>query len=469
MATVFIPASLRALTAGRNSVEAAGATVRQIIEDLDRSWPGLRDRLMDQDRLRPNISVAVDGEVSPLGLLEQVPESGEVHFVFAIKGGRGSAATIVAMKMLLAALGLAVAGTALLWSVSRPADIAFHKHTIDLGANESCAIADVNKDGRLDIIAGENWYAAPKWTKARFRTVDFNNNYIDNFSDLPLDVNGDGWVDIVSAHWFSRQLDWWENPGRKGDWKQHVIESGMNVEFAFLVDLNNDGRAEEVLPQFGGRDAITAWYERKDGKFVRHKVSEKGFGHGIGAGDVNGDGKNDVLTPKGWFEAPDWKWHPDWDSKEALSFIHVYDVNGDKRNDILFGHAHDYGLAWMDRGADGSWAKRLIDDTWSQAHAVTLVDLNGDGKKDVVTGKRYMAHEHENGAREPNGIYWYETITIPPPIGKDQMQWVKHVIDYSTRAGGGMQVEVADIDGDRDLDIAVGGKLGVFLFENKTR
>ena len=87
MPEVHIPAMLRELTGGRSTVEAAGATVREVIEDLERQWPGIRDRLTDGGRLRPNLAVAIDGEVSPLGLRESVECASEVHFVAAIKGG----------------------------------------------------------------------------------------------------------------------------------------------------------------------------------------------------------------------------------------------------------------------------------------------------------------------------------------------------------------------------------------------
>jgi len=85
--TVFIPTLLQTLTGGRSSVEVEGATVRQVIDNLEQAWPGIRERLLDQGKLRPNISIAVDGEVTPMGLLEPVTPSSEVHFIAAIKGG----------------------------------------------------------------------------------------------------------------------------------------------------------------------------------------------------------------------------------------------------------------------------------------------------------------------------------------------------------------------------------------------
>lgn len=236
--------------------------------------------------------------------------------------------------------------------------------------------------------------------------------------------------------------------------------------------MDNDGKAREVLPQFGGAKSPTAWYEYQNGAWVERRVSDRGHGHGIGAGDLNGDGRTDVLTPQGWYEAPadprtgSWTWRPDWNFKEHLSFMHVHDVDGDKVPDIITANAHDYGIFWLRKKADGTWEKRDIDKFWSQVHAVHLVDLNGDGKLDILTGKRFLAHDFDPGARDPNGIYWYETI---PAAGGQGVQWVRHIIDYSTAAGAGMQLPVADIDGDGDLDFVAPGKSGLYLFENLTR
>jgi hypothetical protein len=370
--------------------------------------------------------------------------------------------------------GLIVFAGLAAWAVTRPADIPFEKHTLDLGANESCALADINGDGKLDIVSGENWYEAPGWKKHHFRDLPYSNYYIDNFSDLPLDVNGDGRIDIVSCSWFAHRLVWFENPGKLGGiWKEHLVETGSPIEFAFLVDLDNDGKKNEVLPQFGDEKFPLTWYEAKNGQMVGHVVSNKSYGHGIGAGDVNGDGQTDILTPKGWFEAPpdprkgEWKFHPDWDLG-ALGFMYVLDVNGDGKNDVVTSMAHDYGIFWLEQGEGGKWTKHVIDDSWSQAHAMTLVDLNRDGRMDLVTGKRFWAHNgHDPGDHDPLGIYWYEYL--PPKEKGGPIEWVRHVVDYSTRTGGGMQIPVADLDGDGDLDFVVAGKSGLFLFENKTK
>ncbi len=359
------------------------------------------------------------------------------------------------------------------WTVTRPDEIPFEKHAIDLGASETAAIADINGDGRLDVISGERWYEAPSWTGHKFRSLNFQDNYIDNFSDLPLDVNGDGHMDIVSGSYFSRKLYWMENPGKgKGEWKEHAIDSGFPTEFAFLVDLDNDGKAREVLPEFDRAEAPLAWYEVQSGAFVKHVVSPTSFGHGIGVGDVNGDGRNDILTPKGWFEAPPdvrtgtWKWHPDFELG-SVGFIFVLDVNSDGKPDLVTSMAHNYGVFWMEQGEGGKWTKHMIDDSWSQSHAMTMADLNHDGKMDFITGKRFMAHNGKDpGEREPLGLYWYEYTKSDD--GKS-IVWIKHVIDYSTRAGGGLQVNIADIDGDGDSDIVTAGKSGLFLFENLTK
>ena len=322
----------------------------------------------------------------------------------------------------LLVFGLCVAAA---FTATRPDnEIPFLKHTIDLSQNEPAAFADINHDGKLDIVSGENWYEAPRWTRHHFRDILFTTNYIDDFSDLPLDVNGDGATDIVSCGWFQKRLWWSENPGKGAAtaiWKDHDIQTGFNVEFCFAVDLLNDGKKQQVLPQFGNAEAPLSWYEIQNGQFVRHIVSPKSYGHGIGVGDINGDGRNDILTQKGWFEAPanpregEWIFHPDWDLGET-GFIYVKDINGDGRIDLVTSAAHDYGIFWMEQLEGGKWKKHIIDESWSQGHAMTMVDLNGDGQPDFLTGKRFMAHNGKDpGEREPLGVYWYEYLRPTPP------------------------------------------------------
>lgn len=360
--------------------------------------------------------------------------------------------------------------------------IPFRKHTLDLGMSEPVTVVDMNRDGRLDIVSGENWYeqlppkpgAGPRFIKHKFRDLPYTNFYLEDLSDLALDVNGDGYPDVVSCSYWSHPLTWWENPGASGGpWRQHDIETRSAVEFVFLVDILNTGKPAEILPQFGDRAFPLTWYELA-GKgaanpWIAHEISPTSYGHGIGAGDVNGDGRTDIITPEGWFEAPadprngEWIFHGEFDLGET-GFIYVMDVNGDGTPDLVTSLGHGYGIFWMEQkrtpGGGRRWIKHLIDDGWSQSHAMTPADINRDGRMELITGKRYYAHEHDPGANEPLGVYWYEALDA------EGTKWRRHMLDYATRTGGGMQIPVVDIDGDGDLDIIVAGKSGLFLFEN---
>ena len=352
--------------------------------------------------------------------------------------------------------------------------VSFIKHCIDPGANESCAIVDVDGDGTLDIVAGTHWYKCPEWTKYRMREIPSENNYIDNFADFALDVNGDGRSDIISGSWFRKQIAWYENPGVPGElWEEHIIDTPGNVETLWMVDLDGDG-VPDILPNVLGA-AELAWYKTIPGskpEWRRIKVGEAGRGHGIGYGDVNGDGRTDIITPSGWYEAPEdpvndkWLWHPEFNLESTGIPVLTYDVNGDGLADLLWGAGHTYGLYWEEQKLNPddtrSWIRHEIDSSWSQSHTLTLADLDGDGVMELITGKRLFAHNgNDPGGRDPSCLYWYK-------LNREDCTWTRHVIDEATKVGGGMRICVADMFGSGRLDIVAPGKGGLYLFENVT-
>jgi len=370
-------------------------------------------------------------------------------------------------------------------TAAEPLKVAFETHRIDNVRSEACGVGDFNNDGKLDIVAGPFLYLAPDWKPTNIREIageidGKGDGYTWDFMNAPLDVDGDGLLDIVSCSWHGKLADWYRNPGSKGGlWKQSIVEKNGNYETGYMFDIDGDGKANEILPS----TAHTSWYEvgkKADGTrgVLVHSVCEKRMVWGGGVGDVNGDGRPDILRPNAWFEAPadprggKWIQHPlALGSKTPGKVDHtpqilVYDVNDDGLNDIITSSAHKYGIFWYEQGrkdSETTWKQHTIDDTWSQAHAHRLADLDNDGDLDLITGKRFRAHNgHDPGGDEPPGVYWYELTRGPVPV------WKKHVICFDKGIGAGMNIPVVDLDGDGDLDIVVTGKWGgPAWFENK--
>ena len=381
-------------------------------------------------------------------------------------------------------------------------------------------MADVNNDGKPDVIAGEHWYAAPDFIPRPLRHIE--NAYHDTLAsngDHPYDVDGDGWVDIISNGWKDNEIAWYQNPGADGvfapgrrmeitypkhaltmlpgydvetiamhHWPRYVLSHIDDVKFIEnleLHDFDGDGRPEIYVN--GVKKKLYRFVKDANGRpSLEPAISQFGEGEesGYAFGDITGDGRDDILTPLGFYEQPknkddiftkQWKFHPETDlhctrNLPACPFV-VAKLTDSGRNDIIWAEAHNYGIYWLEQGEpkpDGTttWTQHLIDKSWSQAHAMVWTDIDGDDEPELITGKRARTHvapapHGDEGCKESGCIYYYDW-------DKAARKFTRHTIAGPEEdIGIGMQIAVADLNDDKRPDIVVSGKTGTWILLNE--
>jgi hypothetical protein len=363
--------------------------------------------------------------------------------------------------------------------------------------------ADINRDGVLDLIAGPYYYLGPDYTKRReiFAAATWNpsTQYSSNsWLNFAYDFTGDGWPDVLTAG-AGRPTTLYVNPrGEPRRWDKYVVIPQTSTEISLLKDIDGDGRPDFV---FGSR-GVLAWASpdpaNPTAPWTVHEISGPGgvAAHGLGVGDINGDGKPDIVTAAGWFEQPSqratsaqWTFHPEpfagpqpFGARGGAEMA-VYDVNGDGLNDIVTSlDAHGFGLAWYEQKRDevgkitfvqhmimdDFWTKNAGRITFTELHGATAGDVDGDGIPDFIVGKRYFSHEDSYTDPDPYGppvLYWYRTVRNKNAPGG--AEFVPELIH--NRSGAGSQVLAQDLNGDGALDIAVSTNRGTFIFWGNQR
>ena len=352
--------------------------------------------------------------------------------------------------------------------------------------SEGVAVGDFNRDGKNDIAAGSVWYAAPDWKMHLIldKAGEFDpHGYSNTFCNFTDDLNHDGWVDLIVVDFPGAPTRWYENPQNKpGPWKPHVCVEVTNNESPQYLDVDGDGKRELLFatspdpkqPDGPGRYLALARPDASDPNkpWIIERISKNAapgtnkFSHGIGAGDISGDGKQDLLVRQGWWEAPatnsagtEWQFHAAPLGDDCAQ-MYVFDFDADGDGDVLSTAAHRLGMWWHEQ-TDGGWQTHKISDACSQTHALELKDMNEDGLPDFITGKRWWAHgpKGDDDPGAPPMLFWFELTR-----SKDgKPAWVTHEIDHNS--GVGTQFEVSDVNGDKLLDVVISNKRGVFYFE----